>query len=141
MREDIAMARAARRPGDRQHRPRRSRQAHAAPFRQRHLHAAGIDVGAACHPVAVPRERDAQPVQCFGAGTAALYALAEWRQQCQIDTGVMASTGVDWIPLFEVLEARGFDVKLGDAHAARQVPGRTTDVQDCQWLQELHTSG
>jgi transposase len=103
--------------------------------------AAGIDGGAECHGVAVPRDRDEHPVQRFGAFTADLYALAEWLGQCQIATVVMESTGVYWIALCEVLEERGFDVKLVDAHYARQVPGRKTDVQDCQWLQELHTYG
>src|SRR5262249_10076742 len=70
-----------------------------------------------------------------------LYTLAEWLRQCQIETVVMESTGVYWMALFEVLEERGFDVKLVDAHDARQVPGRKTDVQDCQWLPELHTYG
>jgi transposase len=106
-----------------------------------HLNAAGIDVGADAHWVAVPRDRDEQPVQRFGAFTAALYALAAWLRQCQIATVVMESTGVSWIALFAVLEERGFDVRLVDAHDARQVPGRKTDVQDCQWLQELHTYG
>jgi len=105
------------------------------------LNAAGIDVGSEAHWVAVPRDRDEQPVRRFGAFTADLYALAEWLRQCQIETVVMESTGVYGIALFEVLEARGFDVKLVDAHHARQVPGRKTDVQDCQWLQELHTYG
>src|SRR3989475_6464335 len=100
-----------------------------------------MDVGATEHWVAVPADRDAQPVQRFGACTADLYALAAWLRQCQIDTVVMESTGVYWIALFEVLEERGFDVKLVDAHQARQVPGRKTDVEDCQWLQELHTYG
>src|SRR5262249_48774380 len=68
-------------------------------------------------------------------------ALAEWLRQCQMETVVMESTGVYWIALFEVLEERGFDVKLVDPHAVRQVPGRKTDVKDCQWLQELHTYG
>ena len=104
-------------------------------------HAAGIDVGAESHWVAVPRDRGEPPVRRFGAFTADLYALAEWLRQCQIDTVVMESTGVYWIPLFAVLEERGFDVKLVDPHAVRQVPGRKTDVQDCQWLQELHTYG
>ena len=98
-------------------------------------------MGADAHWVAVPRDRDEQPVQCCGAFTADLYALAEWLRQCQIATVVMESTGVYWIALFEVLEARGFDVKLVDPHAVRQVPGRKTDVKDCQWLQELHTYG
>ena len=98
-------------------------------------------MGADAHWVAVPADRDEQPVQRFGAFTADLYALAEWLRQCQIDTVVMESTGVYWIALFEVLEERGFDVKLVDPHSVRQVPGRKTDVKDCQWLQELHTYG
>src|SRR2546430_1679164 len=106
-----------------------------------HLNAAGIDVGADTHWVAVPCDRDERPVQRFGACTADLYALAEWLRQCQIETIVLESTGVYWIALFEVLEERGFDVRLVDAHDARQVPGRKTDVEDCQWLQELHTYG
>src|SRR5436305_3949155 len=103
--------------------------------------AAGIDVGATEHWVAVSEERDEEPVRRFGAFTADLYALAAWLQQCQIETVVLESTGVSWITLFAGLEARGFAVKLVDAHDARQVPGRTTDVKDCQWLQELHTYG
>ena len=106
-----------------------------------HLHAAGIAVGATEHWGAVPEDRDEEPVRRFGAFTADLYVLAEWLRQCQIETVVMESTGVYWIALFEVLEERGFDVKLVDAHQARQVPGRQTDVKDCQWLQELHTYG
>ena len=106
-----------------------------------HLNAAGIAVGATEHWVAVPEDRDEEPVRRFGAFTADLYVLAEWLRQCQIETVVMESTGVYWIALFAVLEARGCDVKLVDAHDARQVPGRKTDVQDGQWLQELHTSG
>ena len=80
-------------------------------------------------------------MQRFGAFTADLYALAAWLQQCQIETVVLESTGVYWMTLFEVLEERGFDVKLVDAHDARQVPGRKTDVKESQWLQELHTYG
>src|SRR3989449_1840108 len=105
------------------------------------LNAAGIDVGATEHWVAVPEDRDEEPVRRFGAFTAALYVLAEWLRQCQIETVVMESTGVYWMALFEVLEARGCDVRLVDAHDARHVPGRKTDVEDCQWRQELHTSG
>src|SRR5262244_3594387 len=114
---------------------------HGAKIWQLNLNAAGIDVGATEHGVAVPADRDAQPVQCFGAFTADLYALAAWLRQCQIETVVMESTGVYWITLFEVLEERSFDVRLVDAHYARQVPGRKTDAKDCQWLQELHTYG
>jgi transposase len=140
-REGEEMARATRRQGGSQQRQRRSSRVRPAQLEQLNLNAAGIDVGATEHWVAVPADRDAQPVQRFGAFTADLYALAEWLRQCQIDTVVMESTGVYWIALFEVLEERGFDVKLVDAHQARQVPGRKTDVKDCQWLQELHTYG
>src|SRR5262249_5710059 len=141
LREEIVLARAARRPGARPHHKRRSSRARSAPFEQMHLHAAGIDVGATEHWVAVPEDRDEEPVRRFGAFTADLYVLAAWLRQCQIETVVMESTGVYWIALFEVLEERGFDVKLVDAHQARQVPGRKTDVKDGQWLQELHTYG
>src|SRR3954454_1335601 len=106
-----------------------------------HRNAAGIDVGATEHWVAVPEDRDEEPVRRFGAFTADLYVLAEWLRQCHIETVVMESTGVSWMALFEVLEERGFDVKLVDAHQARQVPGRTTDVKEGQWREGLHTSG
>src|SRR2546423_13552868 len=105
------------------------------------FNAAGIDVGADVPWVAVPPDRDEEPVRRFGAFTADLYALAAWLRQCQMETVVLESTGVSWIALFEVLAERGFDVKLVDPHTVRQVPGRQTDVQDGQWLQELHTYG
>ena len=140
-REDQEMAHATRRSGRGQQQKRRARRVSTAQLEQLNLNAAGIDVGAEAHWVAVPRDRDEQPVQQFGTFTADLYALAEWLRQCQIETVVMESTGVYWIGLFEVLEERGFDVRLVDAHYARQVPGRKTDVKDCQWLQELHTYG
>ena len=103
------MARAARRSGARQHHKRRSSRGRSAPFEQMNRNAAGIDVGATEHWVAVPEDRDEEPVQRFGAFTADLYVLAEWLRQCQIETVVMESTGVYWIALFEVLEERGFD--------------------------------
>ena len=135
------MAHATRRAGRGQQQKRRASRVRAAQLEQLNLNAAGIDVGATEHWGAVPADRDAQPVQRFGAFTADLYALAAWLRQCQIETVVMESTGVYWIALFEGLEERGFDVKLVDAHQARQVPGRKTDVRDCQWLQELPTYG
>lgn len=110
-------------------------------FTRFNAHAAGIDVGASDHWVAVPADRDAQPVRRFGTFTADLHAIAQWLEQCGIQTVVMESTGIYWIPLFEVLETQGFDVRLVDAHHVKQVPGRKTDVQDCQWLQELHSYG
>ena len=107
------------------------------------LDAAGIDVAAECHFVAVPDGRDPNgcDVRRFGAFTSDLYALADWLECCQIKTVVMESTGVYWIPLFEVLEDRGFAVQLVNPRHLKNVPGRKTDVLDCQWLQQLHTFG
>ncbi|WP_295408217.1 IS110 family transposase [uncultured Thiocystis sp.] len=103
--------------------------------------AAGIDLGATSHFVAVPVDRDAPSVREFPAFTADLERLADWLAQCHIRTVAMESTGVYWIPLFELLESRGFEVLLVNAHHVKHVPGRKTDVLDCQWLQELHTFG
>ncbi len=105
------------------------------------LNAAGIDVGAESHYVAVPEDRDDQPVREFAAFTVDLYRMADWLKKCDIETVVMESTGVYWIPLFQVLEERGFAVKLVDARQLKRVPGRKSDVSDCQWLQQLHTFG
>ena len=88
-----------------------------------HRNAAGMDVGADAHGVAVPPDRDAEPVRRFGAFTAALYVLAEWLRQCQIETVVMESTGVDWMALCEGLAERGFEVKLVDAMTRAKCPG------------------
>jgi transposase len=108
---------------------------------QVNLNAAGIDVGATDHYVAVPQGRDTQAVQRFDAFTADLYRLADWLKICKIETVAMESTGVYWIPLFEILEARGFQVFLVDPRRLKHVPGRKTDVLDCQWIQKLHTFG
>jgi transposase len=91
--------------------------------------------------VAVPEGRDDACVRVFGTFTADHYALADWLQTCHIRTVALESTGVSWIPLFEVLESRGFEVRLVDPRKLKQVPGRKTDVLDCQWIQELHTYG
>ena len=103
--------------------------------------AAGIDVGAREHYVAVPIARDAQPVRHFGAFTTDLHSLAAWLKQCGIKTVAMESTGVYWIPLYQILESYGFKVKLVNARHVKHVPGRKTDVQDCQWLQQLESFG
>lgn len=103
--------------------------------------AAGIDVGGESHYVAVPADRDDQPVREFAAFTGDLYRMADWLKDCGIETVVMESTGVYWIPVFQVLEERGFEVKLVDARQLKRVPGRKTDVADCQWLQQLHSFG
>lgn len=106
-----------------------------------HTHAAGIDIGSAEIWVAVPPPHDPQPVRQFGTYTPDLHALADWLRTCQVQTVAMESTGVYWIPLFELLEARGFQVAVVNARHLKQVPGRKRDWQDCQWLQRLHTFG
>ena len=106
-----------------------------------HLNAAGIDIGSASHWVAVPEDRDDQPVREFRSFTPDLHALADWLDVCGIETVAMESTGVYWIPLFEILQERGLEVLLVNARHVKGVPGRKSDVTDCQWLQQLHTFG
>lgn len=106
-----------------------------------HLNAAGIDIGSASHWVAVPEDRDDQPVREFKSFTPDLHALADWLGVCGVETIAMESTGVYWIPLFEILQERGLEVLLVNARHVKGVPGRKTDVTDCQWLQQLHTFG
>jgi len=103
--------------------------------------AAGVDVGATEIYIAVPVDRDPQPVRHFSTFTEDLHAVATWLKACKIETVAMESTGVYWIPLFQVLEARGFRVVLVNARHVKNVPGRKSDVSDCQWLQYLHTVG
>lgn len=112
-----------------------------AELRQVNLNAAGIDIGDGVHFVAIPEGRDAQSVRAFGSFTDDLEALADWLEHCRIDTVAMEATGVYWIPLFELLERRGFEVKLVEPSRLKNVPGRKTDVLDCQWIQQLHTFG
>ena len=106
-----------------------------------HLNAAGIDIGSESHWVAVPEDRDDQPVREFKSFTHELLALADWLEACGIETVAMESTGVYWIPLYEILEERGIEVLLVNARHVKGVPGRKTDILDCQWLQQLHTFG
>jgi transposase len=103
--------------------------------------AAGIDIGATEIYGAVPADRTVENVRSFPTFTQDLYAVAEWLEQCRIKTVAMESTGVYWIPLFQILEARGFEVCLVNARHVKNVPGRRTDVSDCQWLQFLHSVG
>jgi transposase len=103
--------------------------------------AAGIDVGAQVHYAAMPEGRDQVSVRSFGAYTAQLDELVQWFKDCGIKTVAMESTGVYWIPLFQKLEEAGLEVLLVDARQAKHVPGRKSDVQDCQWLQQLHSYG
>jgi transposase len=103
--------------------------------------AAGIDIGATEIFVAVPADRAAENVRSFPTFTQDLYALADWLKQCGVRTVAMESTGVYWIPLFQILESRDFEVCLVNARHVKNVPGRRTDVCDCQWLQFLHSVG
>jgi transposase len=103
--------------------------------------AAGIDVGATEIYVAVAAERDAQPVRCFATFTQDLQAMAAWLLQCGIVTAAMESTGVYWIPVYEALEDAGLRVCLVNSRHVKHVPGRKSDVSDCQWLQYLHSVG
>ncbi len=103
--------------------------------------AAGIDIGSEEHWVAVPEDRDENPVRPFGCFTADLHAMARWLKACGVTTVAMESTGVYWIPPYQILEEHGFEVKLVNARHVKNVPGRKSDVSDCQWLQRLHTYG
>lgn len=103
--------------------------------------AAGIDIGSSVHYACVPEGRDKQRVQKFGCFTVDLHNLAKWLKKCEVRTIAMESTGVYWIPLFQILESYGFEVKLVNARHVKNVPGRKSDVQDCQWLQQLHSYG
>ena len=106
-----------------------------------HPNAAGIDIGSAAHFVAVPSDRDDQPVREFASFTTDLHRLADWLDACGVDTVAMESTGVYWIPLYELLESRGFTVLLVNARHVKNVSGRKSDVLDCQWLQQLMSFG
>jgi transposase len=103
--------------------------------------AAGVDIGATQIYIAAPVDRDPQPVRQFSTFTEDLHAAAAWLKACQIETVAMESTGVYWIPFFQILEARGFQVLLVNAHHVKNVPGRKSDVSDCQRLQYLHSVG
>jgi transposase len=106
-----------------------------------HPHAAGIDVGNSAHYVAVRPDRDPEPVRRFECFTADLHHLADWLKSCGVKTVVMQSTGVYWIPWYEVLEDRGFEVYLVNARHTKNLPGRKSEVQESQWLLKLHTYG
>ena len=117
------------------------KRAKAASLSLAYPNACGIDIGATSHFVAVPADRDAEPVQEFPAFTADLERLVQWLRQCRVKAVAMESTGVYWIPLFEMLDAAGFEVHLVNARHVRNVPGRKSDVLDCQWLQQLMSYG
>ncbi len=104
-------------------------------------HVAGIDCGSAEHFVAVPPDRDPTPVQAFTTFTNDLLRLADWLTACRVTSVAMEATGVYWIPVYEILEARGFEVLLVNARHLKNVPGRKSDVSDCEWIRELHSVG
>lgn len=125
------------------HRRRPSPKPRVSPAVLEHLHpnAAGIDCGSAEHFVAVPPDRDATPVRSFATFTGDLQRLADWLTACRVTHVAMEATGVYWIPIFEILEARGFHVILVNARHVKHVPGRKSDVSDCEWLRDLHILG
>ena len=106
-----------------------------------HPNAAGLDIGASAIVVAVSPERAAEPVRVFETFTPDLHALVDWLVTCHIDTVAMESTGVYWVPIFELLEQHGITPYLVNARHVKTVPGRKTDWNDAQWLQKLHTLG
>ena len=106
-----------------------------------HERAAGIDVGSRFHVVAVGADLCDEPVQTFQAFTSDLHRMGDWLVAMEITTVAMESTGVYWVPVYEVLESRGIEVIVANAREARSVPGRKTDVNDAQWLQRLHACG
>ena len=106
-----------------------------------HPHAAGLDIGSDTIVVAIPPDRDPLPVRAFQTFTVDLQALVAWLQGCGIDTVVMESTGVFWIPIYELLEQAGIVPYLVNARHIKTVPGRKTDWNDAQWLQKLHALG
>jgi hypothetical protein len=128
---------------NRQQRKELQQQLNAADPRWQVIHsdAAGIDVGSKSHFVAVPAGRDAQPVQEFGSWTADLQRMAAWLKSCGIRTVAMQSTGVCWIAVQEILEREGSEVYVVNARGTQNLPGRQSDVQECQWLRKLHTYG
>lgn len=122
---------------------KRSTKKASLPKHLRHINinAAGIDIGSGSHFVSVPDDRDETPVREYKTFTPDLLELATWLKKCDIDTVAMESTGVYWIPLYEILEEAGFEVLLVNAHHVKNVSGRKSDVLDCQWIRELHTYG
>lgn len=103
--------------------------------------AAGIDIGSREIWVSVPEEKDDQRTRKFQTFTGDLYKLANWLLKCGVETVAMESTGVYWIPLYNILEERGLEVLLTNARDVKNVSGRKTDVLDCEWIQQLHTFG
>lgn len=126
---------------DKRHKSSKSKVELPEDLKRVNLNAAGIDVGSKSHFVAVPQGRDTESVREFKGFTSDLYELTAWLKRCGIKTVAMESTGVYWIPVYEILEDKGFEVCLVNGRNTKHVSGRKTDVLDCQWLQQLHTYG
>lgn len=106
-----------------------------------HPNAAGIDIGADEIVIAIPPDRDDEPVRAFRTFTPDLHALVNWLLACHIDTVALESTGVYWVPIYELLEQHGIVPYLVNARHVKIVPGRKSDWNDAQWLQKLHALG
>lgn len=106
-----------------------------------HPDAAGIDVGSQEHWVAISPERDEQPVRCFPCFTGDVEEMADWLKARGVRSVAMQSTGVYWMPVFEILQERGLEVYLVNARHTKNLPGRKSDIAECQWLLKLHTFG
>lgn len=118
--------------------PRRAR---LNTLEQINLDAGGLDIGAEEIWASVPEDCADEPVRCFATFTDDLHQLADWIVACGVTTVAMESTGVYWIPIYEMLEAQGIEVCLVNAQATKNVSGRKSDIEDCQWIQQLHTYG
>jgi transposase len=110
-------------------------------LKQINPNAAGVDVGATELYVCVPEDRAPNPVRVFETFTCDLLKIAAWLKECGVTSVAMESTGIYWIPLYETLEAAGFEVRLVNAREAKNMPGRKSDILDCQWIQQLHSYG
>jgi transposase len=106
-----------------------------------HPDAAGIDVGGNEHWVAIIPDRDPEPVRRFGTFTADLHQMARWLVDKGVRSVAMQSTGVYWMPVFEILEQHDLEVFLVNAQHTKNVPGRKSDIAECQWLLKLHAFG
>jgi transposase len=128
-------------PNHQTNQPVKKKKSSSSHLEQINHNAAGIDLGSAEHWVCVGADQAEKNVRRFGCFTPDLIAMADWLIECQVTTVAMEATGVYWIPVFQILEARGLEVKLVNAHHVKTVAGRKTDINDCQWLQQLHTYG
>jgi transposase len=110
-------------------------------LKQINVNAAGLDIGDDQIYAAVPEGQDKKSVRVFGTFTTHLHTLVDWLEACEVTTVAMESTGIYWIPIYEILEKRGFEVYLVNASHIKNVTGKKTDILDCQWIQQLHTYG